>query len=38
VQASFALDQTVMRLIAHHDLAVRHEESICVIEAVTWAP
>jgi HK97 family phage major capsid protein len=38
VQAAFSLDQTVMRLIAHHDLNVRHEGSLCVIEAVTWAP
>jgi HK97 family phage major capsid protein len=38
VQASFSLDQTVMRLIAHHDMNVRHEESITVIEAVTWTP
>jgi HK97 family phage major capsid protein len=38
VQAAFSLDQTVMRLLAHHDMNVRHEESICIIEAVTWTP
>jgi len=38
VQASFSLDQTVMRLIAHHDLGMRHDESITVIEQVNWIP
>jgi HK97 family phage major capsid protein len=38
VQAAFSLDQTVMRLLAHHDMNVRHEESLCVIEAVKWTP
>lgn len=38
VQAAFSLDQTVMRLIAHHDMNVRHDESLCVMEAVTWSP
>jgi HK97 family phage major capsid protein len=38
VQAAFSLDQTVMRLIAHHDMNVRHEESICIIEQTVWTP
>ena len=38
VQAAFSLDQTVLRLIAHHDIAVRHEESLSVMNAVTWEP
>jgi len=38
VQAAFSRDQTVIRLLAHHDLGVRHEESLVMIEAVTWTP
>ena len=38
VQAAFSLDQTVIRLIAHHDVQVRHEESLSVMNAVTWTP
>lgn len=38
VQAAFSLDQTVLRLIAHHDLAVRHEESLSVMTGVLWTP
>jgi len=38
VQAAFSLDQTVLRLIAHHDLAVRHEESLSVMTGVKWTP
>jgi HK97 family phage major capsid protein len=38
VQAAFSLDQTVIRLIAHHDLAVRHEESLAVMNEVVWVP
>jgi HK97 family phage major capsid protein len=38
VQAAFSLDQTVLRLIAHHDLQVRHEESLSMMNAVTWEP
>lgn len=36
VQAAFSLDQTVVRAIVEHDLVVRHEESIAVIEQVKW--
>lgn len=36
--AAFSLDQTVLRIIAEHDLGVRHPESIAVIEAVNWTP
>jgi hypothetical protein len=38
VQAAFSLDQTVLRLIAHHDIAVRHEESLALMTAVKWTP
>jgi HK97 family phage major capsid protein len=36
LQSAFSLDQTVLKLLAHHDLGVRHEDSVCVIEAVAW--
>lgn len=38
VQAAFSLDQTVIRLIAHHDLQVRHEESLALMNEVIWVP
>jgi HK97 family phage major capsid protein len=38
VQAAFSLDQTVLRLIAHHDIAVRHEESLSLMTGVKWIP
>jgi len=38
VVSAFSLDQTVVKVLAHHDLAVRHAESITVITEVTWAP
>ena len=38
VQAAFSLDQTVLRLIAHHDIGVRHEASLSLMSAVTWTP
>jgi HK97 family phage major capsid protein len=38
VQAAFSLDQTVLRLIAHHDIGVRHEESLSLMENVKWIP
>ena len=38
VQAAFSKDETVLRLIEHHDIACRHEESLVVIEATKWNP
>jgi len=38
VQAAFSLDQTVIRVITEHDLVVRHEQSIAVLQAVKWMP
>lgn len=38
VVAAFSLDQTVIRAIVHHDLGVRHRESIAVLTAVKWTP
>lgn len=36
LQSAFSLDQTVLKVLAHHDLGVRHAASVCVIEAVAW--
>lgn len=36
--SAFSLDQTVMRLIMEHDLALRHDESVAVMTEVSWAP
>lgn len=36
--SSFQKDQTLIRVIAHHDLGVRHEQSLAVIEGVDWSP
>lgn len=36
VQATFSLDQTVVRAIAEHDLAVRRAESVALLNGVTW--
>lgn len=36
VQASFSRDQTVIRVIARHDLGMRHEESAVMITDVRW--
>ncbi len=37
VVAAFSLDQTVIRAIARHDFALRHDKSYSVIQAVKWA-
>ncbi len=36
VQASFSLDQTVVRVITEHDLAVRRAESVALLNKVRW--
>lgn len=36
VQAAFSLDQTVLRAIQEHDLVMRHDESVAVLDQVTW--
>jgi HK97 family phage major capsid protein len=36
VQAAFSKDQTVMRAIARHDINLRHDASVAVIQAVKW--
>jgi HK97 family phage major capsid protein len=36
--SAFSLDQTVMRLIMEHDLALRHDESVTVMTEVKWVP
>jgi HK97 family phage major capsid protein len=38
VVSSFQKDQTLIRVIAHHDLGVRHEQSLAILEAVDWVP
>ncbi len=37
VVSAFSKDQTVVRVIAQHDLVVRHAESIAVLSDVDWA-
>ena len=36
VKAAFSLDQTVVRAIAEHDFAPRHDEAVAVLTAVDW--
>jgi HK97 family phage major capsid protein len=36
VVAAFSQDQTVIRVIAEHDFAVRHSRAFSLIEQVTW--
>lgn len=36
--SAFSKDQTVVRVLQEHDLASRHNESIAVLEGVTWSP
>ena len=36
VQSAFDNDETVLRVIVEHDLAVRYDRAIAVIEAVKW--
>lgn len=34
--SAFALDQSVLRVIARHDFAMRHVESVAILQAVIW--
>jgi HK97 family phage major capsid protein len=36
VIAAFSQDQTVVRAVAKHDFALRHDRSAAVLNAVTW--
>jgi HK97 family phage major capsid protein len=36
VVAAFSQDQTVIRVIAEHDFALRHDKAFTLIEGVTW--
>ncbi len=36
IQASFSLDQTVIRVMAEHDFALRHDKSFVRLKNVTW--
>ena len=35
---AFGLDQTVIRCVTAHDLALRHEAAVAVLTGVTWTP
>lgn len=37
-QSAFSLDQTVMRVLLEHDIVLRHDESVAVLDQVQWAP
>lgn len=37
VVAAFSMDQTVIRAIVEHDLVMRHDESIAMLDQVKWA-
>jgi HK97 family phage major capsid protein len=36
VQATFSLDQTVVRVIEEHDFALRYDKAFALIQSVTW--
>lgn len=36
VQAAFSLDQTVIRCISQHDFGMRHDQSVAIIDQVTY--
>lgn len=36
IQAAFSRDQTVVRALQEHDFGMRHEESVAVLNEVTW--
>lgn len=36
VVAAFSLDQTVIRVLAEHDFALRHDKAFALITSVTW--
>ncbi len=36
VRAAFSLDQTIVRVIAEHDFALRQDKGFAMIERVTW--
>ena len=38
LRSAFAEDATLLRLIEHHDIACRHEESLVTLEATKWNP
>ena len=38
VQSALSKDLTVLRVLAHHDLQVRHAESLVLMDGVDWAP
>jgi HK97 family phage major capsid protein len=37
-QSAFSLDQTIMRVLLEHDIVLRHDESVAVLQAVPWTP
>lgn len=38
MQSAFSLDQTVMRVLMEHDIVLRHDESVCILQGVQWTP
>ena len=36
LRSAFSRDETMIRAITRHDLAVRHEESVAVKNVLTW--
>jgi HK97 family phage major capsid protein len=36
--SAFSLDQTVMRVLLEHDIVLRHDESVAVLDQVQWTP
>jgi HK97 family phage major capsid protein len=36
--SAFSADQTVIRIIAQHDLGMMHQESVAILTGVSWIP
>jgi len=36
--SAFQSDQTIIRAIAEHDFIMRHDQSVAIIQGVTWSP
>ena len=36
--SAFQSDQTIIRAIAEHDFQMRHDQSVAIIQGVTWSP
>jgi HK97 family phage major capsid protein len=38
MRSAFTRDQTLMRILAEHDIVARYDESIAVLDSVVWTP